>query len=375
MTAKNRKFREDMGKKPDTLEAMNQRLKAALLPLRLRQKGNALYLRGTFPPKPGTGHMSNRQYDVALHVAASVDGLRRAYLEAQEVSALLVKGQFTWDRFLDDVQPAQLPISTLVEQFKSEYMDTHKLSEDTWKRHWLNIYKRLPQDEKLTSGLVLQQVLATTANTRDRKQTCDKLQKLAHFGGLTLNLKPYQGDYSATNPTEVREPPSGSAVQEWRDRVPNESWQWFYGMVATFGLRPHEVWFCEFENPRRLKVNQGKTGARTVRPYFPEWVDLWDLTDVKRPAVTGRTHREYGERAATQFLRYKLPFAPYDLRHAFAIRLSLDFKLPVAIAAKEMGHSPATYLRHYQRWISGAEQDAFYERIVSDPNCPTPPPK
>jgi integrase len=362
-----------MGKNPDSLAAINQRLKAALCPLRLRQRGNALYLRGTFPPKPGTEHTGSRQYDISLGVLASADGLRRAYLEAQQVGTLLAMGQFTWERFLGEKQPEQLAISTLIEQFQAHYMATHQLSEDTWKRHWLNIYKRLPQDEKLTSAVLLQQVLATAANTRDRKQTCDKLQKLADFANCAINLKSYQGSYSASNPTEVRDPPANGIVQEWRDRVPNQSWQWFYGMVATFGLRPHEVFFCEFETPRRLKVNQGKTGSRTVRPYFPEWVDLWDLTDVHRPAVTGRTNREYGERAATQFLRYEMPFAPYDLRHAFAIRLSLDFKLPPAIAAKEMGHSPATYLRHYQRWISGAEQDTFYERIISDPSRPFPP--
>jgi integrase len=362
-----------MGKNPESLETINQRLKAALCPLRIRQKGNALYLRGTFPAKPASEHSGNRQHDIALRVPASADGLHRAYLEAQQVGSLLAMGQFDWGRYLIEKQPDQLAIATLIEQFKAQYMATHQLSEDTWKRHWQNVYKRLPQGEKLGADILLQQVMATTPNTRDRKQTCNKLQKLADFANCPINLKPYQGKYSSTNPTEVREPPANDVVQAWRDRINNKSWQWFYGMAATFGLRPHEVWFCEFETPRRLKVNQGKTGARTVRPYFPEWVDLWDLTDVHRPEVTGRTNREYGERAATQFLRYEMPFAPYDLRHSFALRLSLNFNLPHAIAAKEMGHSPDTYLKHYQRWISDSDQDEFYDRIISDPDRPFPP--
>ena len=46
------------------------------------------------------------------------------------------------------------------------------------------VYKRLPLDEGLSANVILAAVLKTEPDTRHRKQTCQKLQKLADFAGL-----------------------------------------------------------------------------------------------------------------------------------------------------------------------------------------------
>jgi hypothetical protein len=49
-----------------------------------------------------------------------------------------------------------------------------------------------------------------------------------------------------------------------------------------------------------------------------------------------------------------LPFVPYDLRHAYAIRGSVVFQLLVAVMAELMGHSPEFHFSTYNQWISHA---------------------
>ncbi|NDJ19951.1 hypothetical protein [Myxacorys almedinensis] len=78
-----------------------------------------------------------------------------------------------------------------------------------------------------------------------------------------------------------------SRYLEWRDRIPNSSWQWIYGMLATVGLRPHEAFNCTFLDALTLQVHQQtKTGSRITRAIQPEWVELWNLTQIDRPEIT-----------------------------------------------------------------------------------------
>jgi hypothetical protein len=41
---------------------------------------------------------------------------------------------------------------------------------------------------------------------------------------------------------------------EWREHIEDPAWQWAYGMIATFRLRPHEIFACEFVDAVTVKV-------------------------------------------------------------------------------------------------------------------------
>lgn len=82
--------------------------------------------------------------------------------------------------------------------------------------------------------------------------------------------------------------PSTTAIQEWLDQVVEEDplWGWVFAMVATYGLRPHEVWhIAELPDAqgmvsigvaaRHIKVT--KTGFRVALPLPAEWVDRYQL--------------------------------------------------------------------------------------------------
>ena len=82
--------------------------------------------------------------------------------------------------------------------------------------------------------------------------------------------------------------PSTDSIQDWLDQVVEEDplWGWVFAMVATYGLRPHEVWHIEDlpdENhlitigvaARHIKVT--KTGFRAAIPLPAEWVERYQL--------------------------------------------------------------------------------------------------
>ena len=112
--------------------------------------------------------------------------------------------------------------------------------------------------------------------------------------------------------------PSTEAIEEWLDRVMEEDplWGWVFAMIATYGLRPHEVWHVDGlpdehglitvgVAARHIKVT--KTGFRAAMPLPARWVERYEL---------GGTNGE--QRLAELRSRYKpkyvnedgLPFQP-----------------------------------------------------------------
>jgi integrase len=107
---------------------------------------------------------------------------------------------------------------------------------------------------------------------------------------------------------------------------------------------------------------EGKTGERISFPLHPNWVTEWKLPAIQKPNCTGKTYRDYGQRVGQYFHRHKLCFTPYDLRHAYAIRGSVKYRIPVATMAAWMGHKPGIHWATYNRWIEDSvHQQVFLE--------------
>ena len=140
----------------------------------------------------------------------------------------------------------------------------------------------------------------------------------------------------------------------------------------SFGLLPHELFHCNLTNFPILEVGEGKTGNRKVYPFYPEWCELWNLNEGTLPVITGRTNSDLGNRVTQAFKRYGIPFAPYNLRHAWAIR-SMEFGLDVSLSAQQMGHSVKVHTEIYYAWISDEVHQRAYEALINRPNRPRPP--
>ena len=360
-----------------TLQAINQRLKDGNLGVALRQKGSSLYLRATLPPKPGETQWKQR--DIALKIYANPAGLERAEAEARKLGALLACKEFDWNIYLniEPIKPESVTVAQWIDRFKDHYFATHGHNpekEATWNKDYLGfVFKHLPQNSELTADLLVIAAQRPKANTRGRQYICQVLQQLANFAHIEVNLKPFVGNYSVLK-VQPRNIPDDETIVSVRDKMANQSWQWVYGMMVCYGLRNHEVFFAEISSqpPYLVKVTEGKTGERDVRPLYPEWVERWELWNVKCPSVNG-THRDLGDRVLKAFKRQGVPFSPYNLRHAYAIRASVVFKFPVAVAAAMMGHSPEVHWRTYNRWINQEQYQRVYDELVHKENRPEAP--
>lgn len=147
--------------------------------------------------------------------------------------------------------------------------------------------------------------------------------------------------------------------------------------MATYGLRNHEIFYLDLDAlqkaPGIIRVtDEAKTEEHRVWPCYPEWWERWKLWEVKIPEVTGRTNSELGHRMTVQFKRYEVPFNPYDLRHAWAVR-TLYFGWDISLAAAQMGHSVAVHNTVYHRWITEQHHQRAFDILMNRPDRPQPP--
>ncbi|MEH1780903.1 MAG: integrase [Nostoc sp.] len=350
-----------------TIEVINDRLKAAKIGVRVEARGDRLSLRATLPPKPRSNKTKAYQQYLALGIYANPAGLQRAEAEAKIVGGLLARGEFDWNRYLDKEQELGVgDWGQWIEKLRQDYLaqkgDTPS-TQFTWGNDYETAFKNLKGE--VGSASLIAAATSTAANSRTRKRTCEKLQILAELVGIKVELKPYIGNYGNAQ-TKPRQIPTDDEIIQARSLFLNSpSWLWAYSVMATYGLRNHEIFFCEISStpPHTCYVREGKTGERICYPLRPEWTVEWQLWENKKPNCTGKMYRDYGKRVSATFACKDAPFAPYDLRHAYAIRGSVRYRAPVATMAAWLGHSPTIHWNTYNKWISEVEHAKVFERL------------
>jgi len=354
------------------LAQANGRLKAGKIGITIEQRGGRLLLRAIFPPKPDSAKTKPYQQRLTLRCHANPAGLKLAEIEAKAVGALLDSGNFSWEPY--QTAPKPLSVADWVQRFERDYFTRrarNAQSETTWRHDYRKVFDTLPADEPLTVQLLHKAIAATTPDTRTRKRFVDVCSRLAKFAALEANFSALRGNYSPAK-VQPRSLPSDGAIAEWRSRIPNPVWQRAYGLLACYGLRPHEVFSLNFERFPLIEVGeQTKTGSRLVWPLYPEWAETWELQGTL-PTVTGRNNSDLGSRVTHAFARYKIPFSPYDLRHCWAVR-SIEFGLDVSLAAVQMGHSVRIHCDIYHAWITDEIHQRAYAALLANPKRPKPP--
>lgn len=249
------------------------------------RKGKRVYLT-TLPPKPGLDRDRPYQQDVSLGIFASDEGIKQADIQAKALGSHLAKGTFIWTEWLRG--PQQLPetISRWVTNFEEDFFNRRARTPEaikTWNCDYLSVYKKLPQEEKLTVGILKALINTIPPDTKTRRRTCDALKKLAEFAEIELSLKGLGGNYSPAK-TVPRDLPSDELiVQEWgrlRGKLKREDsllWLNAYAILATYGLRPHELcgsveydWLgrrrnFEFKLNRGVHMERWKKGSHECR--------------------------------------------------------------------------------------------------------------
>lgn len=112
------------------------RLKAAKVKVGLVVARETIQLQASLPIKPGdrdTKGTGFKQYKISLNIPASLDGLKTAEEEANELGKLLARKQFEWtDKYLGKIAKVSNKSQTLgdvLEEFETEYFKTRKLTE------------------------------------------------------------------------------------------------------------------------------------------------------------------------------------------------------------------------------------------------------
>lgn len=351
----------------------NGRLKAAKVGIRIERQGDRLWLRGTFPPKPNAQFDKPKQQKFSLGLHANPLGIKLAEAEARKVAALLACKEFSWLPYLkDSAKPTNC--GDWVQKFEKDYFakrDRNPKTETTWQRSYLEVLKRLPSDEPLTPEILKNLILGTAPDTRSRQNYAMVCNSLARFANLEADFSLYSGNYSPKKATP-RDLPPDEVIQEIYFKIPNPAWQWVYGAIATYGLRPHEVFHLDLEDLPIATINDGKTGGRRAWACFPEWVDTFKIQEICLPKVTGKANVDLGARVGKAFTRYGIPFTPYTLRHCWAVR-SLEFGLDISLSAQQMGHSVKVHTEIYHHWISDRHHQKAYDLLMQRSDRPKPP--
>lgn len=359
----------------------NQRLKAARMGLQIERRGTKLCLRGTLPPRPGSTRLRPYQQRLPLDLPATPAGLKQAEQQVKIIAAQLIQNSFDWRQHLPIAGGKRLHQMDLTEKltaFERHFLEhlaqngNPGSARTTWEKTYAPYLRKLEATARSHPQLTLVEAIYSTiqtlpADARSRQVCCTALNALAQFLDLELpiELKTLWGTYSPSK-TQLRRLPSDEEIVAIFETIPNPTWQFVYGVMATYGLRNHEVFFCDYSGLIQGEAEAAievlpttKTGSHQVWPFYPEWVDRFGLREVRLPPLnldlSQTTLQRIGQQVATQFRRYQIPFSPYDLRHAWAVR-TIHFDIPDTVAARMMGHSVAIHNRTYHRWITRRDQ-------------------
>ncbi len=395
------------------LRCRNGGLAAAGVRLRLERRGRWLGVRGPLPCRSGRGDFKVQR--LSLGLPASAAGLMEAEAQLLQLQRQLAEGSFVWPQ--EHTRPgaihapervaaarggqacarAQFPLpdpaaelQAALEAFEQAFFADPRRrrqsagSRSTWRAAYRPYLRRLqqmvPGSVGLSADLLVQVLESYELASRSRQQCGIALAALAEHRAIALpeDWRERSGGYGL-HAARFRQLPQDDAIVELLERIPNASWRLAYGLMATYGLRNHEVFFCDLSalapgGDRVLRVlPTSKTGEHQVWPFQPGWVERFELERLGRdPGILpmictdlrSTTLKQVGQRVAEQFRRYELPISAYDLRHAWAVR-TIHIGLPDTVAARMMGHSVAIHTRTYHHWITRRDQQQAVDAALA----------
>ena len=361
--------------------------------LKIEKRGEKLNIRGSLPSKEDKNNFKIQR--ISLGLKADISGLEEAKKKLQLINLQLELNQFDWINWKSKLNKKAIKnnfeFPTRLSQFeefffqerKSEYLSSTRKT--TWSSSYKPYLKRILHIYNAYSNEDLENIFQKTLESykegsRSRKQCATSLSVLARFLEIKLpeNWKSNSKGYGLKK-AGFRDLPTDEAIERLWDEIPNKSWKFVFGLMATYGLRNHEVFFCDLSSlttfgDKIIRVlSTTKTGEHQVWPFHPEWVSLFELDNITdtsdllpsiKTDLQDTTLQHIGRRVSEQFRRYKISFTPYDLRHAWAVRTIL-IGLPNTVAAKMMGHSVSIHTKTYHHWITRRDQQIAVDSALS----------
>lgn len=332
------------------------------------KQSDRLYIRGSqFPPKPGD--RPGKRYAIATGYRANGRELKMALALAQKIDGQLMLGEFDWQPYLKGDQRRPETIGEWLERLEKEYWskrDRNPNTENTWRKSYWQYLKRLPMEQALSIELLEEAMLERyPAATRSRQLCAVAFGMLGEFAGIGRGRlwelgKGYQSSKVAANDV-LPDHQIEALILGCR----SPTYRWVAGMVATFGLRPHEIMRLDttevVEGLLQIEENS-KTGRRLTVAVPIEWVQRFDLTSVRLPKIDpNQANNAIGSYISKKFKRWGLP-NPYSFRDAWAIRAEIEQIANSSIIAGYMGHSIKVHEDHYLDAVKEIHNRAAYSR-------------
>ncbi len=352
--------------------------------LRIEKRGEKLNIRGSLPSKEDKNNFKVQR--ISLGINADISGLEEAKKKLQLINLQLELNQFDWINWESKLNKKAIKndseFSNRLDHFeefffkerKSEYLSSTRKT--TWRSSYKPYLKRILHISNAYGNEDLENIFQKTLESykegsRSRKQCATSLSVLANFLDIKLpeNWKTNSKGYGL-NKAGFRDLPTDEAIERLWDEIPNKSWKFVFGLMATYGLRNHEVFFCDLSSltnfgDKIIRVlPTTKTGEHQVWPFHPEWVEKFELSKLgENPDLLPNINRDLksttlqniGKKITDKFKRYSLQIKPYDLRHAWAVR-TIFYDLPDTVAARMMGHSVSLHTQTYHHWITKRDQ-------------------
>lgn len=312
----------------------------------ITQTHGRLYLLARLPAKDGSGAIKQQRIPTGLPDTPA--DRKRVQPMLQRLQREMDRGTFNWD---DWVERKVLTWAKAIDRLYNKRVLLGRTGESTWRTYWAYL-RQLPPSEQVSSERI-----AKHLSKYDREQWAYRdnyylMRDLAPLAGVQFPEVPIPIQSANKSAPVV---PDDAEIIEWVQKL-KPCLSWHLGMMATYGLRPHELYQCDFiDDQHRLQVShRTKTGERLAIPLEPDWVELFDLRNIRRHPSPGLQPTWASRWLNDQRRTWHFPFKPYALRHAYAGRLWRmgGSKLDIYTAARLMGHTIKEHERTYRAWIA-----------------------
>ncbi|WP_126146972.1 tyrosine-type recombinase/integrase [Synechococcus elongatus] len=306
--------------------------------------------------------MSRQWYP--LGIPAIPSRLREAKIKALALSEDIRFNRFQWP---SDRQQPGIPRTEALSQVEDEFRRLNRGVESTWRYIYKAHYDQLRNLDRLTLESLYQYCDSKPAGSRSRQTAITAMRFLAQVMGWSFSVEKVKTAERRT-PTAPRILPSDRRIEEmWEQTANNPRWQLVIGLMATFGLRNHEVFTCDLKRFQSsdepfVEVLKGKSGFGRAYAFPLEWIERFNLRQGDLPEISQVEHIDIGNHVTRWFRRRGYGRA-YDLRHAYAIRMMTN-GVPLDVAAKWMRHSVRVHTQVYQAWIDQQRMDEVYARLT-----------
>ena len=309
------------------------------------QRGR-LYLLARLPRKDGKPGATPQRIPTGLFDTPAdhrIADRQRVTLQKQ-----LDRGLFSWEDWAPERKATTW--KKAIDLLYRKRVVNGRTGETTWQVSYMGRLRQLPMREPVTSNAVAAALAKYSREQCSYKELYYLLIDLCQLIGVAFPDVPVP-TYSKTTLTDV---PTDQQIIDWVAKSPPE-FAWCIGMLAAYGLRPHEVDSCQFIDAKhRLQVHdKTKTGFRVVVPCHADWVELFELRTERRRITAADRKDATASWLFEQRQKIGFPWKPYALRHSYAGRLWRigGSNLDIYTAARLMGHSPTEHSKTYRAFI------------------------